>query len=43
MPATAQTKNSSLTPKAHGLTYIPSNPFQQNEPIHATYNQLLYG
>jgi hypothetical protein len=40
MPATAQTKNSSLTPKAHGLGYQPSNLFAQNEPIHAQYNQL---
>jgi hypothetical protein len=40
MPAPAQTKNSSLTPKAHGLGYQPSNPFAQNEPIHAQYNQL---
>jgi hypothetical protein len=40
MPATAQTKNSSLTPKAHGLTYTPSNLFEQNEAIHAAYNQL---
>jgi hypothetical protein len=41
MPATAaSTKNSSLTPKAHGLTYTPSNLFEQNEAIHAAYNQL---
>ncbi len=40
MPAAATVKNSSLTPKAHGLTYVPSNLFQQNEPIHAAYNQL---
>jgi hypothetical protein len=40
MPAAAQTKNSSLTPKAHGLTYVPSNLFQQNEAIHAQYNEL---
>jgi hypothetical protein len=40
MPATATVKNSSLTPKAHGLTYVPSNLFQQNEAIHAQYNEL---
>ncbi len=40
MPATATVKNSSLTPKAHGLTYQPSNLFEQNEPIHSQYNQL---
>jgi hypothetical protein len=40
MAAAAQTKNSSLTPKAHGLTYVPSNLFQQNEAIYAQYNEL---
>ncbi len=40
MPATATVKNSSLTPKAHGLIYQPSTLFAQNEPIHAQYNQL---
>jgi hypothetical protein len=40
MPAAVQTKNSSLTPKAHGLTYVPSNLFQQNEAIHAQYDEL---
>lgn len=40
MPAAAQTENSSLSPKAHGLTYQPSNLFSQNEAIHAQYNQL---